>query len=125
MITTSEGYLSEIACYLLVGTESTSAAAQTITWNWYTSGGPITSGNRYSIESTNTQSKLKINSAVLSDNGIYYCSAANSYGTHSRNTTLRVKSKLTPVWPFLGTLFEGGVLVLIIFGVQYLTNKSK
>jgi hypothetical protein len=123
MITTSEGYLSEIACYLLVGTESTTPT--NIDWNWYTSAGSIVDGNRYTIEKSNTQSKLKISSAALSDNGVYYCSASNIHGSHSRNTTLRVKSRVTPVWPFLGAIFEGVLLFIIIYGVQYYNNKNK
>ena len=68
---------------------------QLLNWTWQFENTHIntTQIDKYSIESTNISSVLTIKNVLLTDRGYYYCSVSNSLGSHSRNITLRVKSK--------------------------------
>jgi len=46
----------------------------------------------YSIIATNTSSTLIISSLKVENRGDYICNVSNLYNSHSRTTTLRVKS---------------------------------
>jgi hypothetical protein len=88
-LSSNEDQTGEIDCYLLVGAEHN----QSVTWRWMFNNQTLTS-SRYTIQSSRTESKLKISDVELTDKGEYFCIAENEFGSHRRSVELRVKSKI-------------------------------
>lgn len=82
-------------------------------------------GDRITISNFDgINSSLVISKAKIEDSGTYFCRAWNEYGYHERNITLRVKSYLAPLWPFLGVVGEFSIIALII-GLYELSARKK
>jgi hypothetical protein len=92
VVTTIEGYSSTFGCYLLVGDTSK------INWTWYLNGSAATTtlsqNSRVTWTNGSNNSLISISNTVITDTGTYTCSVTNSYGSHSRSVTLRIKSTL-------------------------------
>lgn len=101
------GYSLKLACYLIVGNETD----QPLQWIWAVNNRTV-SGDRISVTNYNDRSELLINNTQLSDKGVYYCTLSNTYGSASRNVTVKIKSNLAPLWPFLGTILQLLVIAL-------------
>ncbi|RNA06817.1 hypothetical protein BpHYR1_012191 [Brachionus plicatilis] len=118
-----------LSCYVLVGYQNN----LDIEWMWKNPKGEILNlTHRFEITSKNESSTLTIHDSMIEDSGIYECIAVNTYGSHSRTLKLVVKSNLTPLWPFLGTIGQFVVLAFILlyyeFGakreVKFFKNKK-
>ncbi|CAF0815393.1 unnamed protein product [Brachionus calyciflorus] len=110
-----------LSCYLLIGSENN----ESIEWQWkFQNGEVIGSDERFKIENKITNSTLTILRSDSKDSGSYECYAFNSYGNHSRNTKLVIKSNLAPLWPFLGTIGQFLILVLILLYYEINVKKS-
>ncbi|XP_017375627.1 basigin isoform X2 [Cebus imitator] len=111
----NEGETAVLVC------ESKSAPPVT-DWVWYriTDAGDqvIMNGSqsRFFVNSSQGRSELHIkNLDMEADPGKYACNGTSSEGTDQAVITLRVRSHLAALWPFLGIVAEVLVLVTVIF----------
>ena len=71
----------------------------------------------------NRKSTIHLANVPISARGEVECKAMNEYGSHSRETLLRVKSKFAPIWPAIGIVVIFVVLLFVIFTCEKTKKK--
>ena len=115
-----KGNQVNISCYALLGYQNN----LNIEWIWIgPKGESMNSTERFKILDKNERSNLIIHESIIEDSGIYECIGKNAYGSHSRTVKLVIKSNLAPLWPFIGTIGQFVILILILIYHQYRGKK--
>jgi len=102
----------------------------TVTWGYATLANPNEVVPLTVNSTSQAKQPIKINGTLLEidrmsrqDYFTYYCFSTNSVGVSNSSVMVRVKGKLTALWPFLGIVAEVVILVVII--VVFEKKKAK
>ncbi|VDP49415.1 unnamed protein product [Soboliphyme baturini] len=68
---------------------------------------------------------LKISDLRFVDGAVYSCIATNSYGVENATYVVRVKERLSALWPLLGIMIEVVVLVTVILMCERRTSRME
>jgi len=95
-IVITEGLPAVMTFYLLYGFEN----KQKPIFKWSLNGVVLNTSDtfKYTLDSTFNISTLTIQSISSTDSGLYECQAKNLYGNATLSITVKVKSRLAPIW---------------------------
>lgn len=117
-----KGKQFNISCHALLGYQNN----MRIEWIWKgPKGESINSTQRFKILEKSESSTLVIHESAIEDSGIYECIAKNVHGFHFRSAKLVIKSNLAPLWPFIGTIGQFIILILILTCYELGKKKEK
>lgn len=120
ILTSLEGKSIDLECFLLIWAHN-----KILNWTWKIDNVKIEASRKFGfIHNEQKSSTLRISDLKIEDSGLYTCLVSNEYGSHTRNITLKVKSHLTILWPFLATLIEL-ILMVFVIGLYELSIKKQ